>query len=260
MHIFEAIILGLIQGLTEFLPVSSSGHLEIGNALFGIEGKNNLLFDIAVHGATVLSTLVVFWREIVKLFKQSFQLKWNESNSYLAKLLFSAIPVAVGGVLFSDKIESLFTGNLVLVGSMLLVTATLLALSHFVRKGTRKTTFADAFIIGIAQFLAVIPGISRSGATIATGMMLGNDKSQLAKFSFLMVIIPILGANFLKILSGDFNAETNVNFLPLVAGFIAAFVSGLLACSWMINLVKKGKLIYFAIYCTVIGLFAIFAA
>ncbi|MBN1925879.1 MAG: undecaprenyl-diphosphate phosphatase [Prolixibacteraceae bacterium] len=260
MNIIEAIILGLVQGLTEFLPVSSSGHLEIGHALFGIKGENNLLFDIVVHGATVLSTLVVFWKEIVGLLKNSFRFKVNESNTYLAKLLFSAIPVAIGGVLFSDQIEALFTGNIVLVGSMLLVTATLLTLSHFIRKSNRKTTFADALLIGFAQLLAVIPGISRSGATIATGMMLGNDKSQLAKFSFLMVIIPILGANLLKILSGDISAENSIGFLPLAAGFIAAFLSGLLACKWMINLVKRGKLIYFAIYCSVIGLIAIFAA
>lgn len=260
MRIIEALILGLVQGFTEFLPVSSSGHLEIGHALLGIESENNLLFDIVLHGATVLSTLVVFWKEIVSLFKDSFHFKWNESNSYLAKILLSAIPVGIGGILFNDQIESLFTGNLALVGCMLLVTATLLTVSNFTRKGKRKITFLDSVIIGIAQFLAVIPGISRSGSTIATGMMLGNDKSQLAKFSFLMVIIPIIGANFLKVISGDLGTESNIEILPLIIGFVAAFLSGLLACSWMINLVKRGKLIYFAIYCMVIGLIAIFAA
>ena len=260
MNTLEAIILGLIQGLTEFLPVSSSGHLEIGHALFGIEGESNIVFDLVVHGATVLSTLVVFWGEIAGLFKDLFKFQWNESTKYISKLLVSAIPVGVAGVLFQDEIESFFSGNLVLVGSMLLVTATLLALAYFMRHGKRKIGFIDAFVIGIAQMMAVMPGISRSGSTIATGMLLGNDKSQLAKFSFLMVIIPILGANLLKIVSGDVSTAAGVATGPLVAGFIAAFISGLLACKLMINIVRKGKLIYFAIYCLVVGLIAIFAA
>ena len=260
MNTLEAIILGLIQGLTEFLPVSSSGHLEIGHALFGIEGESNIVFDLVVHGATVLSTLVVFWGEIAGLFKDLFKFKWNESTKYISKLLLSAVPVGIAGVLFQDEIEALFSGNLVLVGSMLLITATLLTFAYFRKPGKRKIGFIDAFIIGIAQMLAVMPGISRSGSTIATGMLLGNDKSQLAKFSFLMVIIPILGANLLKILSGDVSADAGVAVGPLIAGFVAAFVSGLLACKLMINIVRKGKLIYFAIYCLVIGLIAIFAA
>lgn len=260
MDVLEAIILGIIQGLTEFLPVSSSGHLEIGHALFGVEGESNLIFDIIVHGATVLSTLVIFWKDIVDLFKGLFKFQWNESTQYIAKIIVSAIPVAVAGFLFEDQIEALFTGNILLVGCALLGTASLLALAYFYRQGERNIKFLDAIIIGIAQTLAIVPGISRSGSTIATGMLLGNKKSELAKFSFLMVIIPILGANFLKIVSGDIAAQTDFEIMPLVAGFIAAFVAGLLACKWMVNIVRKGKIIYFAIYCAIVGLIAIFAA
>ena len=260
MSIIEALILGLVQGLTEFLPVSSSGHLEIGHALFNVDQGGNLMFDIIVHGATVLSTLVVFRKDILELFSGLFKFKWNESTQYLAKLMLSAVPVAVFGFLFEEQIESLFSGNIVFIGSMLLVTAVLLSVAYFARKGTRKVGFWDAVIIGVAQTLAVIPGISRSGSTIATGMIIGNNKSELARFSFLMVIIPILGANFIKIVSGDITAQTSIEVLPLLVGFIAAFVSGLLACRWMVSIVRKGKLIYFAVYCAVIGLIAIFAA
>jgi undecaprenyl-diphosphatase len=259
MTIVEAIILGLIQGLTEFLPVSSSGHLEIGQALFGLKGEGNLTFSVAVHGATVLSTIIVFWKEIVELFKGVFSFRWNEPTQYVAKILFSAIPVAIVGFLFEEKIEALFSGNILFVGIMLLVTASLLAIAFFMRKGKRKISFPDALVIGLAQMIAVIPGISRSGATIATGMIIGNEKSQLAKFSFLMVIIPILGANLIKLLGGDFTNEPDVNSMAILAGFLAAFVSGLLACSWMVRIVRKGKIIYFAVYCLIIGLIAIFA-
>jgi undecaprenyl-diphosphatase len=259
MNIVEAIILGFIQGLTEFLPVSSSGHLEIGHSLFGLEGEGNLLFDIVVHGATVCSTIIVFWKEIADLFKGVFQFKWNPQTIYASKLIVSAIPVAIAGVLFEEQIEALFSGNLIFIGSMLLITATLLTTAYFLRHGKRDIRFFDAIVIGIAQMLAVVPGISRSGATIATGMIIGNDKSKLAGFSFLMVIIPILGANFLKLFSGEMVAQTTVSPTVLVAGFIAAFLSGLLACKWMINIVRKGKLIYFAVYCVLIGLIAIFA-
>jgi undecaprenyl-diphosphatase len=260
MSVLEAIILGLIQGLTEFLPVSSSGHLEIGHALFGVEGENNLLFGIVLHGATMLSTLVVFRKDIAAIIVGLFSFKWDENNKFVAKLLLSAVPVAIAGILFEDKIEALFSGNLMFVGCMLLITATLLAIANFARKGERKIGFLDSFIIGIAQMVAIIPGISRSGATIATGMMLGNDKKHLARFSFLMVIIPIMGANLLKLLSGNLSENETISMLPLTLGFIAAFVSGLIACSWMINIVRKGKLIYFALYCALIGLIAIFAA
>lgn len=260
MSILESIILGLIQGLTEFLPVSSSGHLEIGHAIFGIDQGSNLTYDLALHGATVLSTIVVFWKEISELFLGLFKFKWTESNKYVAMLLLSAIPAGIAGVLFNDQIETLFTGNLLVVGCMLLVTATLLCFANFYHKGTRKIGFVDSLIIGIAQMVALMPGLSRSGATIATGMLIGNDKSQLAKFSFLMVIIPILGANFLKIIGGDLSSDTSVDLVPLLAGVIAAFVAGLVACKWMINIVKKGKLIYFAIYCAIIGIVAITVA
>jgi len=260
MNIFEAIILGLIQGLTEFLPVSSSGHLEIGHIFFGVAEGDNLIFDILVHGATVLSTLVVFRKEIFDLLAGLFKFKWNEQTIYISKLLISAIPVAIAGVFFEEHVEALFSGNLIFIGSMLLVTAGLLAFAYFSKPRTRKISFIDALVIGVAQVLAIIPGISRSGATIATGMIIGNNKANLARFSFLMVIIPILGANFLKIVSGDITANTSIGTLPLIAGFLAAFVAGLLACRWMVNIVRKGKIIYFAVYCVIIGAFAIFAA
>ncbi len=259
MNIIEAIILGLIQGLTEFLPVSSSGHLEIGHALFGLKGEGNLTFDIAVHGATVLSTVIIFNKEIAELFAGIFKFRWNEATKYTSMLLLSAIPAAFAGLFFEEEIESLFSGNLNFIGIMLLITATLLAFAYFRKKGSRPIGFIDSLIIGFAQMMAIIPGISRSGATIATGMLIGNDKSHLAKFSFLMVIIPILGANFLKLLSGDFSATGSIGTVPLLAGSIAAFVSGLLACKWMIGIVRKGKLIYFSLYCLLVGLIAIFA-
>lgn len=259
MSILEAIILGIVQGLTEFLPVSSSGHLEIGHAILGVDTSMNLTFDIIVHGATVLSTLVVFRKDIIELFAGLFKFQWNEPTRYVALLIVSAIPVAIVGFLFEEQIEALFSGNVVFIGSMLLVTAALLATAYFVKKRKREINFFDAIIIGLAQTVAIIPGISRSGATIATGLIIGNNKDSLAKFSFLMVMIPILGANFIKIVSGEFAVTDSVNAWPLFAGFCAAFVAGLFACRIMINMVKKGKLIYFAIYCALIGLIAIFA-
>ncbi len=260
MNEFQALILGILQGLTEFLPVSSSGHLEIGHALLGDTSTNNLLFAVVVHVATVLSTIVVFRKDILELLKDLFQFKWNESTIYISKLVFSALPVLVLGLFFKDEIEQLFVGNLLLVGSMLLLTALLLGLTHFVKKTDGEITFFKAFLIGIAQSIAVIPGISRSGATIATGLLLQTKKNEIARFSFLMVLIPIIGAAFLDIISGEVTSDTTIGVMPLTVGFIAAFVSGLLACSWMIKIVKRGKLIYFAIYCLVIGLIAIFAA
>lgn len=260
MSVLEAIILGLVQGLTEFLPVSSSGHLEMGHVLFGVDPDINLTFDILVHGATVLSTLVVFRNDIIKLFAGLFQFKWNEPTRYITLLVVSAIPVAIVGFLFEEQIEALFSGNLVFIGSMLLVTATLLATASYIKKRKREIGFFDAIIIGIAQTLAIIPGISRSGATIATGLIIGNNKEGLARFSFLMVIIPILGANFIKLVKGDMTAGGSIDALPLIAGFIAAFVAGLLACKLMVNIVRKGNFIYFAIYCAIIGVIAIFVA
>ena len=260
MTIIEALILGLIQGLTEFLPVSSSGHLELGNAILNIQAKENLTFAITVHGATVLSTIVVFYKDLQQLFAGFFRFKWNEETMYVSKLLFSMIPVLIIGAFFKDEIESFFTGNLLLVGSALLVTALLLAFTYFAKERTKNISFLHAFIIGIAQALAVIPGISRSGATISTGLILGNKKKYIAKFSFLMVLIPIIGANIIELLDYDPDVGHTIGAMPLIAGFIMAFVSGLLACRWMIRLVKKGKLIYFAIYCLAVGLIAIFVA
>lgn len=253
----EALILGIIQGLTEFLPVSSSGHLEIGKVILGVEAKNSLLFTVVVHGATVLSTIVVFWKDILKLFKSLFEFKWNEDTQYITKLVISMVPVIFLGLTFAEEIASLFTGNLLLVGSMLIVTATLLAFSYYAKQREKSISYLDSFIIGVSQAAAVIPGISRSGATISTGLLLNNKKDGIARFSFLMVLVPIIGANVKDLMSGEFTSEGGVGFTALIVGFIAAFISGLLACKWMIGIVKKGKLIYFAIYCLVVGLIAI---
>jgi len=260
MNEFQALLLGILQGLTEFLPVSSSGHLEIGHHLLGVTGHNNLLFAVVVHVATVLSTIVVFRKDIAELLKGLFAFKWNEPTIYVSKLIFSAIPVLVLGLFFKDEIEELFTGNLVLVGSALVFTSLLLGATHFAKSSDGKITFLKAFIIGIAQAVAVIPGISRSGSTIATGLLLKNRKEDIARFSFLMVLIPIIGAALLDIMSGEVTSGDDIGIMPLLVGFVAAFVSGLLACSWMIKIVKRGKLIYFAIYCLIIGVIAIFAA
>lgn len=260
MNELQALLLGILQGLTEFLPVSSSGHLEIGHALLGVTTTNNLLFALVVHVATVLSTIVVFRKDILVLLKDLFAFQWNESTFYIAKLVFSSIPVLILGLFFKEEIEQFFTGNLYFVGCMLLFTACLLTLTQFVKTGNGKITFFKALIIGIAQAVAVLPGVSRSGATIATGLLLGNKKEDMARFSFLMVLIPILGAAFLDLAGGEITSNENIGILPLLIGFTGAFISGLLACSWMIKIVKRGKLIYFAIYCAVIGLIAIFAA
>jgi len=258
MEWFEALILGLIQGLTEFLPVSSSGHLEIGKALFKISGEDNLYFTIVVHGATVLSTIVVFWNEIIKLGKGALQFKLNEETHYILKIGISMIPVLIVGLLFKDQIKSLFSGtNINFVGYMLLITACLLAFTYFFKSKKRKIRYLDAFIIGIAQAFAVLPGISRSGATIATGLILGNDKEEIAKFSFLMVLIPILGENFLDLLSGSFANAGGLSISAMLIGFLSAFISGLIACKLMIKIVKRGKLIWFALYCGIVGIITI---
>ena len=255
----EAVVLGIVQGLTEFLPVSSSGHLAIGSDLFGINGEENLTFAIVVHTATVLSTIVVLWNEVSILFKGFFSFKWNEPTQMVAKILISMIPVAIVGLFFKDQVEKLFGSGLLIVGCMLLVTAALLAFSYYAKPRPKaEISFKDAFIIGLAQACAVLPGLSRSGSTIATGLLLGDNKEQVAKFSFLMVIIPILGESFLSLMKGEFSPEASgISTETLIAGFLAAFISGTLACKWMINIVKKGKLIYFAYYCVVVGLFTI---
>ncbi len=257
MDWIEAVILGIIQGLTEFLPVSSSGHLELGKAILGVEAKESLNFSIVVHGATVLSTIVVFRKEIWELILGLFKFKWNAETDYIAKIVISMIPVLIVGVFFKDQVEQLFNGNLLIVGVMLIVTAVLLAFTYYAKQRSKDISYKDAFIIGVAQALAVFPGLSRSGSTISTGLLLGNNKEKTAKFSFLMVLVPIIGANLLDILKGDMTSGTAVGSTALIIGFLAAFISGLLACSWMINIVKRGKLIYFAIYCLIVGLIAV---
>lgn len=256
MNWFEAIVLGMIQGLTEFLPVSSSGHLELGKHLFGINPEANFYFSIVVHGATVLSTLVVLWAEIVKLFKGFFKFRFNEETKYILKIIISMIPVAVAGFFMKDIAEKYFTGNMIALGIQFLISAFLLFMALIIKPKERPIGYIDSFIIGIAQALAILPAISRSGATIATGMMIGNKKSDIARFSFLMVLIPVIGANFVELKSGDFSTE-GTSFAVILIGFITAFVSGYFACKWMINLVKKGNLIWFAFYCILIGVFSI---
>ena len=263
MSWIQALILGLIQGLTEYLPVSSSGHLAIGQALFGLEnGESNLAFTVLLHVATVLSTVVILWSEIVWLFKDLFKFKWNEGTKYIVNILISMIPVAIVGFFFKDKIEAVFGSGLLIVGIMLLVTATLLTFSYFAKPRQKENISpVHAFIIGIAQACAVMPGLSRSGSTIATGLLLGNKKEKLAQFSFLMVIPPILGEALLDVKDmievGFGEAMGGLSPVAAIVGFLAAFISGCFACKWMINLVKKGKLIWFAVYCVIVGVVAI---
>lgn len=257
MTTLEALILGIIQGLSEFLPISSSGHLEIGKVLLGANTSESMMFTIAVHGATVLSTLVIFRKEILQLIVGLFQFQWNEETKYVAKIVVSMIPVLIVGLLFEEQLEALFTGNLVLVGSMLLYTAVLLSFTYFKKSGRKTIGFLDAFVIGLAQAIATVPGISRSGSTIATGLLLGNKREEVSKFSFLMVLAPIIGANLLSIKDADLSADAGISAISLIVGFIAAFVVGLLACTWMIKIVNKGKLIWFAVYCAVVGIVAI---
>ncbi len=264
MDTLQAFILGLIQGLTEYLPVSSSGHLTIVAALFGIDGEQNLAFTVAVHVATVLSTLVILWKEISWILKGLF--KWNGSlnaeQRYVLAIVVSMIPVGIVGVFFKDYVEEIFGAGLFIVGCCLLLTAALLIFSYYARSRQKEEiSYFDAFVIGLAQALAVLPGLSRSGSTIATGLLLGNKKEKLAQFSFLMVIPPILGEALLEILKamkgGAETATAGIGMWPLIVGFLTAFISGCLACKWMINIVRKGKLVYFGIYCAVVGLLLI---
>lgn len=258
MDWFQALWLGILQGFTEYLPVSSSGHLTIAAHLFGVNAEDNLTFTVAVHVATVLSTLVVLWREVAWIFKGLFKFQWNDETRYALNIVVSMIPVGIVGVFFKDYVEKIFGSGLAIVGAMLLVTALLLTFAYFARPRQKKDiSLRDAFIIGLAQALAVMPGLSRSGSTIATGLLLGNDKAKLAQFSFLMVIPPILGEALLDIIKGiRGGAEAAVGDISLGAlavGFAAAFLTGCVACKWMINIVRRGKLIYFAIYCAVAG-------
>ncbi|MCC8143392.1 MAG: undecaprenyl-diphosphate phosphatase [Tannerellaceae bacterium] len=259
MSWLEALILGIVQGLTEFLPVSSSGHLTIESEIFGMSGEENLTFAIAVHAATVLSTIVVLRKEVGVLFRGLFSFKWNEETKMVCKILLSMIPVGIVGIFFKKQVEAIFGSGLLLVGCMLIITAILLAFAYYAKPRMKKEiSFKDAFIIGISQACAIFPGLSRSGTTITTGILLGNQKEQVAKFSFLMAIIPILGEAFLDLIKGDFSADASgISAVSLIVGFLAAFIFGCIACKWMINLVAKGKLIYFSYYCVIVGLIAI---
>lgn len=276
MDILNALIMGLVQGLAEFLPISSSGHLEIFREILGLDlsGEESLEFDVVLHIATVLSTIVVLWHEFVPLVTSFFCFKRDNNFHTVVKILISCIPVGIVGLCFKDVIESFFGTDLTMVGICLLVTAALLSFSYFFRtrplddapKGKqpykpRDITYLDAFIIGCAQAIAVLPGLSRSGTTIATGILIGDKRAQVARFSFLMVIIPILGQALLDI--KDYITEPagtvmqSIGWQPLLAGFLTAFVVGCIACRWMIEIVKKGKLIWFAIYCLAAGILCI---
>jgi len=271
MDTLQAILLGLVQGLTEYLPVSSSGHLSIGAALLGLEsGEENLMFTVAVHVATVLSTLVVLGPEIVRLFRGLFRPmgagsglnRLNEDQRYVLNIVVSMIPIGIVGLCFKDKVEEIFGAGLVVVGVCLLLTAALLAFSYYAKPREKaQLSLRDAFVIGLAQAGAVLPGLSRSGSTIATGLLLGNKKTTMAQFSFLMVIPPILGEALLDVLKackhGMDAAIGDLSVTALSAGFLAAFVSGMVACKWMISIVSKGKLIYFAYYCAVVGVLSL---
>lgn len=264
MEWFEAIILGLIQGLTEFLPVSSSGHLVIGRELLGVEASEDLVFEVLVHAATVLSTIVVFRKQIWSLLKGFFKFKYNDETDYLLKIAVSMIPVFIVGVFFKDYVEGLF-GSLTAVGCALIVTALLLAFSDLASKPGKAPflpagkeyrngiSYWQAFVVGLGQAIAVAPGLSRSGTTISTGLICGVKRDVMAQFSFLMVLVPILGEAFLDVVGGEFTASS-IGALPLILGFVSAFISGLFACKVMITLVKKAKLSWFALYCAIVAL------
>ena len=256
MEIWEAIVLGILQGLTEFLPVSSSGHLELANYFFGIEEPSNLTFTMAVHLGTVMSAIVVFWREIGRLLRGFFKFRMNDETIFIINILISLLPIIFIGLMFRDQIEGLFTSNLTLVGAMLLVTAVLLVFAQYAKPKGRPVTPKSAFIMGIAQAVAIFPGLSRSGATISTGLMLGVKREEVSKFSFLMVLIPVIGMNLLEVFKGGFGG-VSIGGGAIAAGFITAFLTGTLACRWMIRLVNRGKLVWFAVYCCALGLFSI---
>ncbi|MBR4722926.1 MAG: undecaprenyl-diphosphate phosphatase [Muribaculaceae bacterium] len=273
MDSIQALILGIVQGLTEYLPVSSSGHLEICREILGIDlpSENILSFDVALHAATVLSTIVVLWKEFLPLCRSFFTFRRDDNFYYVCKILVSCIPVAIVGFCFKDFVELFFGGSLTVVGICLTITAALLAFSYFFRTRPlrpnpdfkpREISWVDAFVIGVAQAIAVLPGLSRSGSTIATGIILGNKSEKVASFSFFMVIIPILGEALLdlkKIIypSVDAVAQASVGAMPMIVGFLASFLVGCLACKWMLSIVKRGKLIWFAIYCLIVGLLCI---
>lgn len=259
--LIEALILGLVQGFTEFLPVSSSGHLELTNALFGtaLDTDKSMLMVTVLHFATALSTVVIFRKDLAQIFKGFFQFKWNEETIFSLKIILSMIPAALVGILLEDEINSFFGGQVLFVGSMLLVTGLLLLLADRAKNTNKTVGFGHSLIIGISQAIAILPGISRSGATISTSVLLGIDRDRAARFSFLMVVPLIFGKMAKDILHMLDHPETTIdtNFTALTVGFIAAFITGLIACNWMISLVKKAKLSYFAYYCFLVGLIAI---
>ena len=258
METIDAIILGIIQGLTEFLPVSSSGHLELGKAILGDSSvpEESLLFTVVLHFATALSTIVVFRKDVWEIIRGLFQFKNNEETLFSLKIVLSMVPAAMVGLLFEEQLEAFFDGDIRFVGFMLLITAVLLYFADRAMDTHKKVTFRNAFIVGVSQAIAILPGISRSGATISTSVLLGVDKTKAARFSFLMVVPLIIGKIGKDILSGELSLESE-NIFAMGAGFIAAFIAGLAACTWMIQIVKKSKLSYFAIYCLIIGLIAI---
>lgn len=258
MDILDSILLGIIQGLTEFLPVSSSGHLELGKALLGDHSvpEESLLFTVVLHFATALSTLVVFRKDIFSILKGILKFQWNEDLQFAVKIGISMIPAVLVGLLFEAQLEQLFNGNILFVGCMLLVTAALLFLADKAKNTNKKVSFGNALVIGISQAVAMLPGISRSGATISTSVLLGNDKTKAARFSFLMVVPLIFGKIAKDVLGGELSFESH-NITALSIGFLAAFISGLFACTWMIKLVRNSKLSYFAVYCILVGLVAI---
>ncbi len=258
MDSLDAIILGVIQGFTEFLPVSSSGHLEIGKAILGDNSipEDSLLFTVVLHFATALSTIVVFRKDIWELINGLLKFKWNEETQFSVKIIISMLPAVIIGLLFEEQLEAFFGGSIAFVGAMLLVTALLLWLADRSKKTGKKVSNSNAFIIGISQAIAMLPGISRSGATISTSVLLGNDKSKAARFSFLMVVPLIFGKIAKDMVGGELFSES-INYTSLSLGFLAAFISGLIACTWMIKLVRQSKLTYFSIYCVIVGLTAI---
>ncbi|MCQ0111587.1 undecaprenyl-diphosphate phosphatase [Zhouia amylolytica] len=258
MDIIDAIILGIIQGLTEFLPVSSSGHLELGKFILGDDSipQESLIFTVVLHFATALSTIVVFRKDVREILKGLFQFKWNKETIFSLKIIVSMIPAVFIGLFFEEQLEQLFGENIQLVGFMLMITALLLFLADRAKDTSKNVTYGNAFIIGISQAVAMLPGISRSGATISSSVLLGIDKTKAARFSFLMVVPLIFGSICKEVASGNITFESQ-QFTPLAIGFIAAFISGLLACTWMIKLVKSSKLTYFAIYCLIVGTIAI---
>ena len=257
-EIFRAIVLGIVQGLTEFLPVSSSGHIELAKVILGDQsvGKQSILMTIMLHGATALSTVIIFRNEIKEIFKGLFQFKRNEASEFSFKIIISMIPAAIVGLLFEDQMEALFERQILLVGIMLLITGLLLLLADRAKNTDKKVGFGHAVIIGISQAIAILPGISRSGATISTSVLLGIDRERAARFSFLMVVPLIFGKIAKDLLSGDLTYSDG-QLVPILAGFAAAFLTGLVACTWMIQLVKSSKLSYFSIYCFIVGALAI---